>query len=66
MGQSVLPKSAHEARIKENFDIFNWSIPEDLMAEFSKIKQACLKRAFFICCTSSSCLCLLPEISSGL
>ena len=43
MGQSVLPKSTNEARIKENFDIFEWSIPEDLMAKFSEIKQACLK-----------------------
>jgi diketogulonate reductase-like aldo/keto reductase len=42
MGQSVLPKSANEARIKENFDIFNLSISEDLMAKFSEIKQACL------------------------
>jgi diketogulonate reductase-like aldo/keto reductase len=42
MGQSVLPKSVNEARIKENFDIFNWSISEDLMAKFSEIKQACL------------------------
>ncbi|VAH19840.1 unnamed protein product [Triticum turgidum subsp. durum] len=43
MGQSVLPKSTNEARIKENFDIFEWSIPEDLMAKFSEIKQARLK-----------------------
>lgn len=47
MGQSVLPKSAHEARIKENYDIFCWSIPEDLLAKFSDIKQARLLRAEF-------------------
>lgn len=41
MGHSVLPKSANESRIKENNDIFDWSIPEDLMAKFSEIKQAC-------------------------
>nr|CAB3461278.1 unnamed protein product [Digitaria exilis] len=46
MGHSVLPKSANEARIKENIDIFDWSIPEDLMAKFSEIKQACLNVAF--------------------
>jgi diketogulonate reductase-like aldo/keto reductase len=46
MGQSVLPKSANEARIKENIDIFDWSIPEDLMAKFSEIKQACSSLAF--------------------
>ncbi|KAG2618839.1 hypothetical protein PVAP13_3NG141347 [Panicum virgatum] len=44
MGQSVLPKSANEARIKENIDIFDWSIPEDLMAKFSEIKQVAESR----------------------
>nr|KYP43560.1 Aldose reductase [Cajanus cajan] len=39
-GHSVLPKTSNEARIKENFDVFNWSIPEELMAKFSEIKQA--------------------------
>lgn len=38
-GHSVLPKTSNEARVKENFDIFNWSIPEELMAKFSEIKQ---------------------------
>ncbi|KAK1693325.1 hypothetical protein QYE76_010022 [Lolium multiflorum] len=47
MGQSVLPKSANQARIKENFDIFNWSIPEDLMAKFCEIKQERLLKAEF-------------------
>lgn len=40
MGHSVLPKSANEARIKENFDVFDWSIPEDLFAKFSDVEQA--------------------------
>ncbi|XLU45837.1 hypothetical protein S245_040651, partial [Arachis hypogaea] len=40
MGNSVLPKSTSATRIKENFDLFDWSIPEDLLAKFSKIKQA--------------------------
>lgn len=39
MGHSVLPKSASETRIKENFDVFDWSIPEDLFAKFSEIEQ---------------------------
>jgi diketogulonate reductase-like aldo/keto reductase len=39
-GHSVLPKSTHEAWIKENFDVFTWSIPEDLIDQFSKIEQA--------------------------
>ncbi|XP_039128324.1 NADPH-dependent aldo-keto reductase, chloroplastic-like [Dioscorea cayenensis subsp. rotundata] len=39
MGHSVLPKSTSEKRIKENFDIFNWSIPDDMFAKFYEIKQ---------------------------
>ena len=39
MGHTVLPKSTNEARIMENFDIFNWSIPEDLFSMFSDIQQ---------------------------
>ncbi|KAJ4704596.1 Aldo-keto reductase family 4 member like [Melia azedarach] len=44
MGHSVLPKSTNEARIKENLDVFDWSIPEDLFAKFSEIEQARLLR----------------------
>ncbi|XP_010528536.1 PREDICTED: aldo-keto reductase family 4 member C9-like [Tarenaya hassleriana] len=44
MGHSVLPKSTHEERIKENFDVFDWSIPDDLFAKFSEIEQARLLR----------------------
>ncbi|XP_073154799.1 NADPH-dependent aldo-keto reductase, chloroplastic-like [Henckelia pumila] len=39
MGHSVLPKSTNEKRIKENFDVFDWSIPQDLCAKFSEIHQ---------------------------
>lgn len=39
MGHSVLPKSTNEERIKENFDVFDWSIPKDLFAKFSEIEQ---------------------------
>ncbi|MBA0800768.1 hypothetical protein Gohar_011183 [Gossypium harknessii] len=39
-GHSVLPKSNSEARLKENLDVFNWSIPDDLFAKFSEIEQA--------------------------
>lgn len=39
MGHSVLPKSTNVTRIKENFDLFDWSIPDDLLARFSEIKQ---------------------------
>jgi len=40
MGHSVLPKSTNDARLKEKFDLFDWSIPADLLANFSDIKQA--------------------------
>ncbi|KAG5068866.1 hypothetical protein JHK85_001243 [Glycine max] len=39
MGHSVLPKSTNETRIKENFDVSGWSIPEDFLAKFSEIQQ---------------------------
>ncbi|KAM7464031.1 hypothetical protein LguiA_032152 [Lonicera macranthoides] len=39
MGHSVLPKSTSEERIKENFDIFDWSIPDELFSKFSEIEQ---------------------------
>ncbi|KAK8512252.1 hypothetical protein V6N13_097086 [Hibiscus sabdariffa] len=44
MGHSVLPKTSSEARLKENLDVFNWSIPEDLFAKFSEIEQEKLIR----------------------
>ncbi|KAJ0258835.1 NADP-dependent oxidoreductase domain-containing protein [Hirschfeldia incana] len=43
-GQSVLPKSTHEDRIKQNFDVFSWSIPEDMLSKFSEIEQGRLVR----------------------
>uniref|UniRef100_A0A453FXC0 NADP-dependent oxidoreductase domain-containing protein n=1 Tax=Aegilops tauschii subsp. strangulata TaxID=200361 RepID=A0A453FXC0_AEGTS len=39
MGHSVLPKSVSEERIKQNLAVYDWSIPEDLLAKFSEIKQ---------------------------
>ncbi|KAJ1286205.1 hypothetical protein BS78_03G335100 [Paspalum vaginatum] len=39
MGHSVLPKSLNEERIKQNLDVYDWSIPDDMLAEFSEIKQ---------------------------
>ncbi|GMI71283.1 Aldo-keto reductase family 4 member C8 [Hibiscus trionum] len=43
-GHSVLPKSNNESRLKENLDIFSWTIPEDLFAKFSEIEQEKLIR----------------------
>ncbi|XP_052159200.1 aldo-keto reductase family 4 member C10-like isoform X2 [Oryza glaberrima] len=44
MGHSVLPKSVTEERIKQNIDVYDWSIPEDLLVKFSEIKQVRLLR----------------------
>ncbi|WJX93397.1 NADPH-dependent aldo-keto reductase, chloroplastic [Trifolium repens] len=46
MGHSVLPKTTNQGRLKENFDIFDWSIPEELFAEFSEIEQTRLLRGY--------------------
>lgn len=40
MGHSVLPKSINENRLKENFDVFGWNIPDDSLAKLSEIQQA--------------------------
>ncbi|BAS94367.1 Os05g0456300, partial [Oryza sativa Japonica Group] len=47
MGHSVLPKSTHEERIKENIDVYDWSIPEDLFIKLSEIEQMKLIRGEF-------------------
>jgi alcohol dehydrogenase (NADP+) len=39
MGQSVLPKSTNEARIKQNLGVFGWCIPEELVAKMLEIEQ---------------------------
>ncbi|CAI0427285.1 unnamed protein product [Linum tenue] len=39
-GHSVLPKSTNKNRIKENFDVLDWSIPDDLLPKFAEIEQA--------------------------
>uniref|UniRef100_A0A0E0JR04 NADP-dependent oxidoreductase domain-containing protein n=1 Tax=Oryza punctata TaxID=4537 RepID=A0A0E0JR04_ORYPU len=48
MGHTVLPKSVSEERIKQNIDVYDWSIPEDLLVKFSEIKQVRLLRGNFI------------------
>lgn len=40
MSHSVVPKSSNQRRMQENFDLFDWSIPDHLLAKFSEIKQA--------------------------
>jgi alcohol dehydrogenase (NADP+) len=33
-GHSVLPKTVNESRLKENIDLFGWSIPEEMRDKF--------------------------------
>ncbi|XP_073009190.1 NADPH-dependent aldo-keto reductase, chloroplastic-like [Typha latifolia] len=44
MGHIVLPKSTKESRMKENIELFDWSIPEELFVKFSEIEQVRLIR----------------------
>ncbi|KAL9426181.1 hypothetical protein AB3S75_033042 [Citrus x aurantiifolia] len=46
-GHSILPKSVNESRIKENFNLFDWSIPPKLFLRFSNIHQQRLLRGTF-------------------
>ncbi|PKA63964.1 Aldo-keto reductase family 4 member C9 [Apostasia shenzhenica] len=48
IGHSVLPKSTNKARMQENIELFDWSIPDDLFAKFSEIEQARLILGDFI------------------
>uniref|UniRef100_A0A0A9D7J4 NADP-dependent oxidoreductase domain-containing protein n=1 Tax=Arundo donax TaxID=35708 RepID=A0A0A9D7J4_ARUDO len=47
MGHSVLPKSVCEERIKQNLDVYDWSIADYLLAKFSEIEQVRLQRGNF-------------------
>ncbi|KAF6987240.1 hypothetical protein CFC21_004900 [Triticum aestivum] len=47
MGHSILPKSLNEERIKQNLDVHDWSIPDDLLAMLTEIKQVRLFRGDF-------------------
>ncbi|KAL4188652.1 hypothetical protein AMTRI_Chr08g161450 [Amborella trichopoda] len=53
-GHSVLPKSTNESRIKENIELFDWSIPTDLFSTFSEIPQTRLLRGEFAVHETSS------------
>jgi diketogulonate reductase-like aldo/keto reductase len=44
MGHSVIPKSSSEARLLENLDVFDWSLPQDLFLKLSNISQEKLVR----------------------
>ncbi|GFP85551.1 aldo-keto reductase family 4 member c10 [Phtheirospermum japonicum] len=58
MGNSVLPKSINESRIKENFDVFSWSIPDDLLP--SSLKSS--RRALFFSLYFSSARLIIGDV----
>ncbi|XP_039129538.1 NADPH-dependent aldo-keto reductase, chloroplastic-like [Dioscorea cayenensis subsp. rotundata] len=64
-GHSVLPKSTNEARIKENLDLFSWTIPQDLFSKFSQIQQARLLRGDFAIHQTGSPYKSLQELWDG-
>ena len=56
MGHSILPKSTSESRIKENFDVFDWSIPQDLLTKISsEIEQVQIHTKTSTTCSVLSC-----------
>ena len=57
-GHSVLPKSTSDSRIKENFDVFDWSIPEDLFAKFSEFHQVNKQAYIIVCFLEKECISL--------
>ena len=61
MGHSVLPKSVSEERIKQNLAVYDWSIPEDLLAKFSEIKQVSYATSYRH--FSSTFSCFVPQPS---
>lgn len=64
-GNSVLPKSINEDRIKANFEVFDWSIPKELFDQFSEIEQVCsllsISESFSF--ARSFCFCVLMVYS---
>ncbi|BFG36263.1 hypothetical protein CerSpe_225370 [Prunus speciosa] len=64
-GQSVLPKSVNENRIKENLSLFDWSIPPDLFSKISGIHQQRLLRGDFAIHETASPYKSLQELWDG-
>ncbi|KAL3679861.1 hypothetical protein R1sor_022817 [Riccia sorocarpa] len=49
MGNSVLPKSTKPERVKENFDVFNFSLNDEDIAEIEKLEQKRFIKGEFYC-----------------
>ncbi|XP_047307299.1 NADPH-dependent aldo-keto reductase, chloroplastic-like [Impatiens glandulifera] len=64
-GHSVLPKSVNESRIKENLDLFNWSISPEHFSKLSSIPQKRLLRGEFAIHESCSPYKSLEELWDG-
>ena len=61
MGHSVLPKSVNEERIKQNLDVYDWSIPDDLLTKFSEIKQVSYATLYLHLSSTFSCAVFLAD-----
>lgn len=47
-GHSVLPKSTNEARIRQNLEVYDWSIPDDMLIKITEIEQVCFIVLYFV------------------
>lgn len=65
MGHSMVPKTSNEARLEQNLDVFDWSIPEDLFSKFSEIKQEKIIKAEFFVLEKSPAYKTIEELWDG-
>ncbi|EXB36720.1 Aldo-keto reductase family 4 member C9 [Morus notabilis] len=64
-GHNILPKSVNESRIKENLNLFDWRIPQELFSKFAGIYQQRLLRGDFAIHESLSPYKSLQELWDG-
>ncbi|KAL5742690.1 hypothetical protein ACOSP7_029422 [Xanthoceras sorbifolium] len=65
MGHTVLPKSTNEARLKENYDVLEWCIPEDLLTKLSEIQQRRLVEGTYFILENFGVYMILEELWYG-
>ncbi|KAH9626741.1 hypothetical protein KSS87_022055 [Heliosperma pusillum] len=65
MGHSILTITSREEMLKENLDLFDWSIPEDLISKFSEIKQVKFVKGMSIVHEKSAGYKTLEELWDG-